>query len=108
MPNQFEKGPERIPTKAEVLEVISRYAENPTLVRELSDERGLTLLEVQVKENVPGDTTEYLYIRKGVLSDSTAAGDTQIHIVRSVSGIPRGGNPIATYKSETGEWEEIK
>lgn len=53
MENSIEKGPEMIPTKEEVMEIISRFEKNTAFVRELSDEQGLYLLEVQVEGKEP-------------------------------------------------------
>jgi hypothetical protein len=108
MKNSFEKSPERIPTKDEVMEVISRFAENSIVVRELSDEQGLYLLEVKVEGKEPGETTQYEYIRKGRYPDGNMSAATVIHIVYYQNGMPIGGHNVADYNHETGEWIEVK
>lgn len=108
MENQFEKGPERIPTKDEVMEVISRFAENTVPVRELSDEQGLYLLEVKIEGQNPGETTQYEYMRKGQFADGNQSLGTVIHVVFYEDGVPCGGNDVANYNPETGEWVEVK
>jgi len=108
MENKFEKGPEKILTKEEVLEIISRFAENIIPVRELSDEQGLYLLEVSVPSEKVGEVTQYEYMRKGKFPNNNESLLTVIHVVYYENGIPVGGNDIANYNSETGEWEEVK
>ena len=108
MENQIEKGPERIPTKAEVMEVIARFAENPILVRELTDEQGLYLLEASIEGKSPGESLQYEYMRKGRFPNQNEASETAIYSVRYEGGTPAGGDKVAVYSSETGVWEEIK
>ena len=106
MENFIEKGPERILTKEEVMEVISRYAENATLIRELSDEQGLYLLEVKIDSEKPGEMTLYRYSRKGIFQNHNEASETALHIVWYQDEIPIGGDKIAVYNPETGEWNK--
>ena len=108
MKQSIEQIPERIPTKAEVTEVISRFAENPDFIRELSDEQGLYLLEMKVEGKKPGETIEYQYIRKGEFPNKVASSATEIHILYCQDGVPSSSNLVAVYKSETGEWEMVK
>lgn len=108
MENFIEKGPERILTKAEVIEIITRYAENATLVRELSDEQGLYLLEAKIKGKKPGEIIQYQYMRRGIFPNHNEASETALHVVYYQDEMPVGGDKIAVYKSETGEWKEIK
>ena len=97
---------ERILSKEDVMEAISRYAENATLVRELSDEQGLYLLDVKIEGEKPGETTQYEYMRKGRFLNQNQASETAIHKVYYEDEMPVGGEKVAVYKSESGEWEE--
>ena len=108
MENSFEKGPEKIPTKAEVMEVISRFAENTILTRELSDEQGLYLLEVKIEGENPSEITQYEYVRKGRFPDGNQSSGTVIHVVYYQNEVPIGGHDVANYDSETGEWKEVE
>ena len=108
MENFIEKGHERILTKEEVMEVIVRYAENTTFVRELSDEQGLYLLEVKIEGKKQGDSIQYQYMRKGIFPNHNEALETALHVVYYQDEMPVGGDKIAVYKTETGEWEEVK
>jgi len=108
MENSIEKGPERIPIKEEVMEVISRFEKATTFVRELSDEQGLYLLEVQAEGKEPGEVTQYRYQRKGTFPNHNESLETVIQVVYYQDEIPVGGTNIAEYKSETGQWEEVK
>jgi len=103
-----EKNKEKIPSKDEVLEIISRYAENATFVRKLSDERGLYLLEVKVEGKEKGEVTEYMYMRKGIYPNKNETLETAIHAVYYQDDMPVGGDKITVYNSETGEWQEVK
>ena len=108
MKNNFEAGPEQIPTREEVVGVIERFAENSIFVRELSDEQGLYLLEVEVGGDKPGETIGYEYIRQGQFSNNVGSTETVIHIVYYEDGVPVGGHNIANYNSGTRMWEDVK
>ncbi|OHA17826.1 MAG: hypothetical protein A2836_03160 [Candidatus Taylorbacteria bacterium RIFCSPHIGHO2_01_FULL_45_63] len=95
-------------SKEEVMEAISRFAENATLVRELSDEQGLYLLEAKVEGENSGETTQYEYMRKGRFPNHNEASETAIYKVYYENEIPVGGDKVAVYKSETGEWEDVR
>ena len=107
MENQIEKGPERIPTKAEVMEVIARFAENSTLVKELSDGQGLYLLWVKAEGKEPGESLQYEYMRKGRFPNQNEASETTINVVYSQDGKLVSGTTAAIYRPETGEWKEV-
>jgi hypothetical protein len=108
MESFIEKGPERIPNKEEVMEVIGRHAEGASIVRELSDEQGLYLLEAKVESKEPGETIQYEYMRKGEFADGNKSASSVIHIVYYMDGIPAGGHSVAEYNPVAGEWEEVK
>jgi hypothetical protein len=108
MTNPFEKPPEMIPNKEQVLEVISRFAENFTLVRELSDELGPYLIEVNVKDKESGDLIEYLYVRKGRFPNKVGTTETTIQITMYDGEMPVSGSTAANYDESTGQWTEIK
>lgn len=112
MENYIEKGPERIPTKEEVMEIIVRHPENVSLsvilVRELYDEQGLYLLEAKKEGEKSGEFIEYLYMRKGVYPDKDSTTKSTINILHYKNGEPKTGWNIANYKLDTGEWEDVK
>lgn len=105
MTNPIEKGPERIPTKGEVLEIIRHHAEKAELVRELSDEQGLYLLEAKVAGKERGETIQYEYMRKGRFPNHNESSKTAIHVMYYQGEIPTSGDIIAVRNPETGEWE---
>ena len=107
MKNSFETGPERIPDKAEVLQVIFRFAESPTVVRELYDDKGLYLLEATVSGENPGETTEYRYTRKGVFPDHIESLQTVIHRVYYEGEMPVTGDNVAFFEPESDEWKDV-
>lgn len=106
--NHIEKSPEKIPTKNEVLEVISRFAENITFVRELSDSQGLYLLEEKVEGEKLGESIEYMYIRKGKFPNRNESLETTIFVTYYEDDIPITGYNVANYNSVTGEWKDEK
>jgi hypothetical protein len=108
MPNQFEKGPERIPNKEEVLEIINRRVESPEkfeTLRELHDEQGLTLLDLRIEGKEAGETSEYLYTRKGLLPNGVPTAETSIEVSYYQDGQPIGGDRIAIFNYEKNDWE---
>ena len=59
--NRVERGPERILTREEVIATISSFIDNSAIkiektARELSDEKGLYLLEVEIKGKEEAET----------------------------------------------------
>ena len=104
----IENNIEHIPTKDEVMEVIAQFVENPTFVRELSDEQGIYLLEVKIENKESGESVEYRYTRKGTFPNKIASAETIIHRVYYEGDMPVGGDNVAEYKSETRKWEIVK
>jgi hypothetical protein len=105
MKNPIEDGPERIPTKESVMEVISRFTKNAVLVQELFNEQDLSLLEMEVKGKEDGETVRYEYARPVKSSDNR-----EIAIYRTIyrGEVPMGGDKISVFYSETGEWEDVE
>ena len=108
MENSNEKGHERILSKEEVIEVIRGFAENAELVRELSDEQGLYLLEAKVEGEGQGEVIQYEYMRAGRFPNHNEASETAIHIMYYENGVAQIGNKLAVYNSETQQWDEVK
>lgn len=102
--NLIERIRERIFTKGEVMEIISRFVENPTLTRELSDNDGLYLLEAEVPGKEPGETIEYQYMRKGRFGKNQST-ETSLYVAYYQDGMPIGGEKVAFYDSELNQWK---
>ena len=117
MQNPFEKGPEQSPTKEEVMQIILEDAGfeeriSPVILRELTDENGLRLLEIKIESEEPGETIEYLYTRKETvlpenLPKKVETFSTSIEVSYYQDGEITGGDRVAIYNSETGEWEKV-
>lgn len=104
--NTPERSPEKILSSQEVLEILSQYAEGYTDGRELSDDKGVYLREVEVPGEKDGEVTEYQYMRKG--SHGRNQSDvTAISTIYYQDGIPVGGERIAVFSEETGEWTKL-
>jgi hypothetical protein len=106
-PNKAEESPERILSSEEVLAAISEHAEGYTLSRELSDEKGVYLREVEVAGDKEGEVTEYQYMRKGTHANHNESDQTAISVIYYQDGVPVGGQRIATFNDETGEWKRL-
>lgn len=100
-----EKSIEHIPTKEEVLLEIAKHCENPTVKRELSDEKGVYLLEVEIPGAKPGETTEYIYQRKGEFPNGSKAMADVLNVTYFEDGMPVGGESVSTYNPDTKKWE---
>lgn len=97
-----EKAPERFPDKTEVMEVIGRLAENARITRELSDEKGLYLLEAEVPGEKEGEVIEYGYLRKGDSPGHKNAAETAIHLTYYQDGMPIHGYKVMAFLH--GQW----
>jgi hypothetical protein len=108
MPNPFESGPEKIPTREEILEVLNRFVENPKIVREFSEENGPYVLEVvaDIESDSSVITIQYEYIRKGKFPDNNSSTETHVEEVQYENGVPVGGKIVSVYSSESGNWQD--
>lgn len=112
MKNPFEAGPERIPTKEEVMGIIARHAENATFVLERTDEQGIYYLEARCPGEKPGEFNEYTYTRKGAFPGAKHGNQARISTITIVyydkDGVPVSGTQIADYNHSSQQWEELK
>ncbi|MDB5264842.1 MAG: hypothetical protein JWN64_413 [Parcubacteria group bacterium] len=109
--NNPEKKQDKILSSQEVLDAISQYAEGFTPGRELSDEQGVYLREVEVKGEKEGEMTEYRFMRKGKYPNrngtKNAEERTLITAIFYIDGVPVGSESIAEFNEETGEWRKM-
>jgi hypothetical protein len=105
--NSSEKKPEVILTSEQILEALSQHAEGFTLSRELSDEKGVYLREIEVVGENEGEVIEYQYMRKGVHPNNNVSDVTTISRIYYQDGVPVGGDKVATFNEETGEWKTL-
>jgi hypothetical protein len=103
--NRQENSAERIPSREEVISEIGKHCENPIVTRELSDEMGVYLLEMEVPGDKPGETTLYIYQRKGEFPNGSKAEETIINVAYLEDGVPVGGQSVAEYDPETEAWK---
>ena len=102
-----EKTPApRIFTREEILSEITHHCKNFTVKRELSNEDGIYLLEVEEKGHAPGDDVEYIYQREGVFPNKNESS-TLIHVIYSKGGVPVSGYNVSEYDPKTREWVRI-
>ena len=105
----IEKSPEQIPTKEMILEIIGKYVENAQVTREISDDKGLFMIEAKADGENPGDVNEYEYMRKGRIQGHDGGTlVSSIEVVYYTDGMPVSGETIASYDHETGEWKFFK
>lgn len=109
MKSPLESRPnERVPSSEEILAAISEHAEGYTVRRELSDEKGVYLLEVEIKGEDGEIAEEYQYVRKGgPRSYNPEYDETKIVCVRFHEGMPVGGEKVAVFNDQTGEWRKV-
>jgi 3-mercaptopyruvate sulfurtransferase SseA len=108
----FERKLEHIPILEEVrsvfMELVNKreYEEARRIeykeVCKKEDQEGLYLLEARVPGDLPGEETEYSYMRKGHYPEGETSA-TEIHIVYYVYDFPVGGTEAARYIE--GRWE---
>lgn len=106
--NNIETNPERVFTKEAVIELVDSlaaqtHAEKPQILRELSDENGLYLLELRIETKIHGYTLEFEYMRKGRYGRNQASA-TALHLMLYVDGVPQTGDRIAEYNAEADIW----
>lgn len=102
---KVEQGSEHIPTREDVLAEIKKWCEKGEVVKELSDERGVYILEIIEPGEKSGESTLYAYQRAGTFGKNSAVA-TVIEKVYLVDDIPVGGDIIAEHNDATGEWIE--
>ena len=108
MSNPFEKAPERIPTKEEILAAIAHYEKRGVLfVKEKFDDIGVYFLEAKSEGKEVGEFSEYHYVRKGEFPDGNASAKTTIFVTHYKDDFPLSGVNVAEYNAETGEWKDI-
>jgi hypothetical protein len=105
--SSIESVSERILTSEQVLEALSRFAEGFALGRELSDEKGVYLREIEKPGENAGETIEYQYMRKGNHGRQNVSSETAISVIYYENGMPVGGDRIAIFSEETGEWHAL-
>jgi hypothetical protein len=105
--SKVENKSEKILTSQEISAVISQYAENHIPSRELSDEKGIYLKEVEVKGEKEGEITVYQYMRKGNHSNHNESDVAAISCIFYQDGVPVGGDRIAKFNEDIGTWENI-
>ncbi|HEU0048139.1 MAG TPA: hypothetical protein VFQ43_11100 [Nitrososphaera sp.] len=101
-PKQESKEARTVLSREEVLKAIEQHVEGYTIERELSDAKGLYLLEARVVGEKPGKVTEYRYHRQGEAGKST---QTVIYVTYYENDIPVGGATVANYNEKTRAWE---
>lgn len=105
----FEGGPEKILTKQEILDFITKYIEGWEVVDERSDEKGVYLLNVKVEvEDEPGKFVQYEYLRKGHFPNKNETSETHLEIVYYQDEEVYFADEIAFYDEATGEWRYVE
>lgn len=99
---------EHIPSKEEVLSVISKFAENSEVVEENSNEEGLFMLNTKGIPDSKGKYQQYEYMKKGVYPGFSGVTETLIYISEyDEDGIPYYGFNAAVYDEELKSWFKI-
>ena len=101
-PDQFEEGPEHIPTSEEVLEVFKQLIGETEFaeIQKLEDERGLYLWEIKI--SAEDGHTEYAYSIR-VRPGATEPPGPRIDVVFcDTEGVQISGSSVAKYIN--GQW----
>jgi hypothetical protein len=100
---------ERILSQSEILSTLREYIDQfdlHTLGRELSDEQGIYLLEINIADPETGKISEYAYHRKGAFGKHIHS-QTDISVTYyDADGMLNGGKDIANYDETTGDWKK--
>lgn len=108
-------APEKEPKFLSLAEVKAKIEaltgqENPKVERLLEDERGVYLYEVVAVDD-KGDASLYSYRRAGEYAESKAANtlvDVAYFVGPIEDGMCVGGDVLANYDEETGEWVDTR
>jgi hypothetical protein len=100
-----ENENERIFSREEILAILEKHVQASTPGRELSDEKGIYLLEVTTDGENPGEINEYRFQRKGNFGENQSLNTVLQIAYYDADGIPEGGRTLQTYNEDTGSWE---
>lgn len=99
---------EHVPSKVEILGLISTFLENTEIVQEESNEDGLFLLHTKGSPDTKGEFTQYEYIKKGDYVGFGGGKETILYATEfDADGIPFTGRNIASYNHETNTWYHV-
>lgn len=96
-PQSAEKAVEHIHSKQEVQDLLKQFITGE--FRELQsseDQDGLYFFNVEVAGELPGETVEYVYIRKTADKNPSTAVTT-LQVAFYEEGVPVGGKTIADF-----------
>ena len=106
MENIPQNKPERIVSKEELLEIISRFAPHAVVVKETTDDKGVSFLELKAEGEKEGTFTEIDYRRDKHNMSRDGVRLISIHMTSYEDDMPFTGNEIRLCESESGEWVE--
>lgn len=98
--NNSIKETEHISTLEEIKDIFEKLLQGQKykIVRKISDEKGLYLLDIKVQKK--NEYNEYSYMREGRYQEGQAS-NTAIHVTFfNCSGVPTGGHSVAKFENE--------
>lgn len=96
---------DHIPSKAEVLKVISHFIKGGKIVDQHSDDKGPIFIHVEFPGENEGETVQYQYLREGDHYAGCNARETTIETAYFKKGeMQMGAETMALYNKETGQW----
>ena len=106
---QFESGPEKIPSKESVMEVLKVLANGRELMilREINDRSELQLLEVEASGGEMDETIHFEYRKKAKYPNGSPINPI-IHIEIYENDVCSNGYNVAEFDPNTGEWHMIE
>ena len=103
---RIERDAECILTREDILGEIRRRSERAEVIREPADDDGIYLLEASEEGESAGESTHYIYKRKGIFPDKNEAVRTVLEKVYFINDVACGGCTLANYDNAMGEWVE--
>ncbi len=107
MKPNFEQPPaESAFSRERVLEVMARFVEGGTVLKEFSDANRLYLLELSIPGKEEGETKVFAFQREGTFPNGVASAATVINMIDlDANGEVDWSENVAELNSATGEWE---
>jgi len=104
--NTQENSAEYIPTREEILRELTAHCEKFEVKRELSDDQGIYLLEVEKEGGTEKESVLYAYQRKGAFPTGSQSLATVVHVAYFEGDMPVRGDIVSEYNPQTKTWEK--
>ncbi len=100
---KIESSNEQIPSRENILAEIHKLCKGGEVIKERANDDGIYLLEVIESGEKPGESTLYIYQRKGKFGINLM-DKTSVEKIYMMDDIPYRGEVVSEYDETTGEW----